>query len=250
MEAAVSDGMALEWVTRSYRDGAGVRDLVMTIPRGEVHALIGLNGAGKSTLMKLLLGMLRPDSGVIRIAGTDSARVRPEVWSRFGQLVEAPLVYGELSVRDNLAAAAMLRGIPSRDRDTVVGYGIEALDLTRYAGSRARTLSLGNRQRLGLAIALHHRPDFLVLDEPTNALDPKGTLLLRDLLLERAGAGAAVLISSHHLDEVARIAARITVMNAGRLVGTLEPTEPSLEQAFFSMVLDDDRRRAGEGRWA
>ncbi|MDF0515323.1 ABC transporter ATP-binding protein [Agromyces sp. H3Y2-19a] len=219
----------------------------MTIEPGEVHALIGLNGAGKSTLMKLLLGMLRPERGVIRIAGTDSKRVSPGAWSRFGQAVEAPLVYGELTVRGNLAAAAALRGIPRRDRDAVVGYGIDALDLARYSGSPARTLSLGNRQRLGLAIALQHRPDYLVLDEPTNALDPRGTLLLRDLLLERAHAGAAVLISSHHLDEVARIADRITVMNAGRLVGTLDPTEPNLEHAFFSMVLDDDRERARDG---
>ncbi len=241
------DGMTLERVSRSYRGGAGVHELTMTVERGEVHALIGLNGAGKSTLMKLLLGMLRPDTGVIRIGGEDSRRTDSATWSRAGHVVETPLVYGELSVRANLRAAAALHGVARSDRERVVDRALEALALRRYADTRARTLSLGNRQRVGLAIALQHRPDFVVLDEPTNALDPKGTLLLRDLVLERARGGASVLISSHHLDEVARVADRITVMNGGRLIGGLDPHEADLEGAFFAMVLEDDQARATDG---
>ncbi|MGG7611992.1 AAA family ATPase, partial [Streptomyces sp. ZG43] len=105
-------------------------------------------------------------------------------------------------------------------------------------------LSLGNRQRVGLAAALQHHPRLVVLDEPSNALDPAAVLLLRDALTRRARAGAAVLVSSHHLDEVARIAHRIVIMNAGRLIGDLDPVGADLEQAFFARVLADDETRA------
>ena len=108
----------------------------------------------------------------------------------------------------------------------------------------APRLSKGNnRQRVGLAAALQHQPDFVVLDEPTNALDPAGVLRLRKLLLHRAEQGAAILVSSHHLDEVARIADRIWVLNYGRLIGELEPGTPDLERAFFEMVYADDALR-------
>jgi ABC-2 type transport system ATP-binding protein len=97
---------------------------------------------------------------------------------------------------------------------------------------------MGNRQRMGLAAALQHDPDLIVLDEPTNALDPSGVILLREALLRRAAAGAGVLVSSHHLDEVARIATRISVIAAGRMVGTLDPDGIDIERAFFTLVYD------------
>jgi ABC-2 type transport system ATP-binding protein len=106
---------------------------------------------------------------------------------------------------------------------------------------RARRLSLGNRQRLGLAAALQHHPDAIVLDEPTNGLDPAGVILLREALVRRAAAGAGVLVSSHHLDEVARIAQRITVINSGRVIGTLDPHGIDIERSFFKLVHTDDQ---------
>jgi ABC-2 type transport system ATP-binding protein len=105
-------------------------------------------------------------------------------------------------------------------------------------------LSLGNRQRLGLASALQHGPRIIVLDEPTNALDPAGVILLREALLQRAAAGAGILVSSHHLDEVARIADRISVINQGRLIGFLDPHGVDIERSFFGLVLADDRGAA------
>ena len=110
------------------------------------------------------------------------------------------------------------------------------LDLHRYAAVRARRMSLGNKQRLGLAAALQHNPDLIVLDEPTNALDPSGVILLREALLRRASAGDGVLVSSHHLDEVARIATRISVIADGRIIGTLDPDGIDIGRAFFSLV--------------
>jgi ABC-2 type transport system ATP-binding protein len=117
-----------------------------------------------------------------------------------------------------------------------VGETINALALTPWANRRARGLSLGTRQRLGLACALAHRPDVLVLDEPTNALDPRGVLIVREALRDAAARGAAVLVSSHHLDEVARIANRITVLHRGVVLGELDPGGVDLERHFFDTV--------------
>jgi ABC-2 type transport system ATP-binding protein len=116
--------------------------------------------------------------------------------------------------------------------------------LEPYASRRVRTLSLGNKQRVGLVAALQHDPSIIVLDEPTNSLDPAGVIRLRESLLRRAGDGAAILVSSHHLDEVARIADRIVVMNAGRLIGELDPATPEIERAFFETVRADDEMAA------
>jgi ABC-2 type transport system ATP-binding protein len=235
--------MELRSVSRTYADGVGVRDLSIEVAARQVHALVGLNGAGKSTLMKLLLGMLRPDAGRVILGGHDIANAGAAIWSDVGQLVETPLIYAELTVTRNLAVNATVRGVRSDRREAMVRASVREFGLSSFVRKRARVLSLGNRQRLGLAAALQHHPRFVVLDEPTNALDPAGTILLRDVLRQRADEGAAILISSHHLDEVARVADRITVMNAGRLIGGLDLRGAELEQAFFALVLRDDEAR-------
>ena len=235
----------LRGVRREFRGGAGVHGVEMAIVPGEIHALVGLNGAGKTTLMRLMLGMLRPDAGEVLVDGVAIADLPARAWSHVGHLVEQALAYGELDVRDNLRLAARLHGASRSDAMTMADAAIDELDLTRYAAVRTRRLSLGNRQRLGLAAAIQHHPTLIVLDEPTNALDPAGVILLREAILSRAAAGAGVLVSSHHLDEVARIADRISVMNDGRLIGALDPGAIDLERAFFALVhADDVHRRA------
>jgi ABC-2 type transport system ATP-binding protein len=243
----MSGGMVLSGVTRTYAGAAGISDVDIVVAPGQVHALVGLNGAGKSTLMKALLGMIRPASGTIRIADFPVRSAPADVWSRVGHLVEGALIYGEFTVAGNLRMSASLHGVPRGRRDALVSASIEEFGLLRYAHRRARTLSFGNRQRLGLAAALQHDPDFVVLDEPTTGLDPSGTILLREELRRRAGAGAAILISSHHLDEVSRVADRITVINDGRIIGGLTPGGPELERAFFALVLADDEQRRSRG---
>src|SRR5690606_27264693 len=150
---------------------------------------VGLNGAGKTTLMRLLLGMLRPERGTVHLDGVDVRTAGPETWRRVGQVVEHPLAYAELTGRANLAVAARLHGQRGEEADDVVDRIIDEFDLARYANVRASRLSLGNRQRLGLAAALLHGPSFVVLDEPTNALDPAGVIVLRESLVRRAAAG-------------------------------------------------------------
>lgn len=233
-------------LVRVFDGGVGVRGISLDVRRGEVHALVGLNGAGKTTLMRLLLGMLRPDSGSVHLHGVNMSDAGPETWSRVGHLIEQPSVYPELSTRDNLVIAARLYGVQPTSIPEMVDRALAELALERYERVRAARLSQGNRQRVGLARAFQHGPNVIILDEPTNGLDPAGVRLLRSAILSRASDGAAVLVSSHHLDEVARIATRITVVNDGKVIGTLDPAGIDLERTFFDMVhADDEERLAG-----
>lgn len=224
-------------LVRTFDDGTGVRGIDLQVASGEIHALVGLNGAGKTTLMRLLLGMLKPTSGTVTIAGHGLDRTD---WSAVGHLVDYPLAYRELTCRQNLALGARLHGVPASKIPGIVEAATVELRLTQYADRRVGKLSLGNKQRLGLASALQHDPRVIVLDEPTNSLDPAGVILLREALLRRAAAGAALLVSSHHLDEVARIGDRISVMNAGRIIGTLDPHGVDIERSFFDIVHSDE----------
>ena len=181
---------------------------------------MGLNGAGKTTLIRMLLGMVRPTAGTLGLAGrpvTDRS-----VWAEVGYLVETPSAYPDLTVRENLEVARLLRRLPAR---SVVDEAVDRFGLRPYATSKARTLSLGNAQRLGLAKALLHRPRILVLDEPVNGLDPAGVVEVRTMLTDLArDDGVTVLLSSHLLGEVARVATRIGILHEGRLIEELDGT--------------------------
>jgi len=207
-------------LTKRYGEVDVVDDVSLRIAAGEIYALLGLNGAGKTTTIRMLLGMVRPTSGSVTVLDT---AVRPgahTMWSRVGYLVETPAAYPDLTVAENLMVAARLRG--RRHVDDV----IERLQLTHYARQRARTLSLGNAQRLGLAKALLHKPELLILDEPANGLDPAGVAEIRDLLLELSrDHGVTVVLSSHILTEVARLATRIGIIDRGRLVREVTATD-------------------------
>ncbi|NUP73476.1 MAG: ABC transporter ATP-binding protein [Sinomonas sp.] len=235
--------LSMREVVRTFASGDGIRGVDLDVLPGQVHALVGLNGAGQTTLLRLALGMLRPQAGEICLEGTPLPQAPPAQWAPVGHFVDAPFVYRELDARANLELAARLHAVPRSDVGRLVDAALAELGIVPYARRRARTLSLGNLQRLGLAASLLHRPRLIVLDEPTNALDPRGIVLLRESLLRRAGERAGILVSSHHLDEVSRIADRISVLNAGRIVGTLEPGGSDLERAFFELVYEDDERR-------
>ena len=236
----------LEFSRVGYRfpGGDGVADLTFAVRPGEVVALIGLNGAGKTTLMRLGLGMLRAQHGEVRLFGHPLNRMPTESWAQVGVLIETPLAYPEISVVENLRIASLLHhGSPGQP-----DQAMETWQLSALSRRRVRRLSLGNKQRVGLAAAMQHDPSLIILDEPTNALDPASVILLREQLLDRAENGAAVLVSSHHLDEVARIADRVLLINAGRLIGELDTTGPDLERTFFDRIrIDDDNRRLAEG---
>ena len=202
-------------LTKQYRDVLAVDELTLRVTPGEIYALLGLNGAGKTTTIRMLLGLLRPTRGRVRLFGEQVEPGRNAVWARVGYLVETPSAYPELTVTENLQVLARLRGL--RDEKAVTGV-IARLGLQPHARHRAQTLSLGNKQRLGLAKALLHRPGLLILDEPANGLDPAGVAEIRGLLHDLAHRdGVTILLSSHILTEVARLADRVGVLDRGRL---------------------------------
>jgi ABC-2 type transport system ATP-binding protein len=212
--------ISVQVVSKHYGTLAAVDEVTLEVEAGEVYALLGLNGAGKTTLIRMLLGMVRPTSGRLEVAGHPVAE--QSVWSQVGYLVETPSAYPDLTVRENLEVARRLRRLPGR---AVVDEAVARFGLEPYAGSAARTLSLGNAQRLGLAKALLHRPRILVLDEPVNGLDPAGVVEIRELLIDLArDDGVTVLLSSHLLSEVARVATRIGILHEGRLIEEMDST--------------------------
>jgi ABC-2 type transport system ATP-binding protein len=199
-----------------YGDVRAVEHLSLKVGEGEIYAFLGLNGAGKTTTIRMLLGMIKPSSGYATVLQTRVQIGSREPWKSVGYMVEDPHAYPELTVYENLEVARRLHpGTPPR----AVGQIIERLDLGVYANRRARTLSHGNAQRLGLAKALIHDPRLLILDEPANGLDPAGIVEIRELLLELTRQhGRTVFMSSHILAEVSHLAGRIGIIHNGCLL--------------------------------
>jgi ABC-2 type transport system ATP-binding protein len=209
-------------ISKKYGNLPAVDGVSLHVKRGEIYAFLGLNGAGKTTTIRMLLGMVKPTAGEVRVLGRTVRRGQGP-WDAVGYLVEMPHAYPELSVRENLDAVRRLR--PTTPAGTVTA-AIERLGLAAYADRRAGTLSLGNMQRLGLAKALLHSPELLILDEPSNGLDPAGIVEIRQFLQELARErGTTVFLSSHILGEVARLADRVGIIHAGRLVEELDAGE-------------------------
>lgn len=228
--------LAASALHRSFGPEIAVDGIDLTVDHGEIHAIVGLNGAGKTTLMRLLLGMLKVDSGRAHVLACDARTAGSDIWRQVGHLIESPFAYPELTVAENLRSSALLQEVPRSEVEDAVVHTIELFGLEHWKSRRARALSSGNRQRLGLASAFVHDPPILVLDEPANALDPAGVVFIRDLLRERAAAGSAVLVSSHHFDQLARVADTISVMHRGQIVGALDPGGADLEKEFFDLV--------------
>ncbi len=207
-------------LVKRYGDTLAVDRLCLQVDTGQIYAFLGLNGAGKTTTCRMLLGMIAPTAGTATVLGTRVRRGSRFPWANVGYLVEAPHAYPELTVYENLEVARRLHpGVGPQ----AVSQVIERMGLAAYADRRAGVLSHGNAQRLGLAKALLHSPQLLILDEPANGLDPAGIVEIRDLLraLTRE-QGVTVLMSSHILGEVARLAQRIGIIHQGRLLQELD----------------------------
>ena len=225
-QASMDTAIETNGLTKRYGDVTAVDQLSLRVARGQLYAFLGLNGAGKTTTIRSLLGMVKPTSGEAFVFGTKVKPGERKPWSSVGYLVESADAYPELTVRENLDAARRLRPGTSSQ---VVDQSIERLGLQPYADRRAGNLSHGNKQRLGLAKAMMHRPQLLVLDEPTTGLDPAGIVEIRNLLNELVrGEGVTVFMSSHILAEVSRLADRIGIIHQGRLIRELDMAQ--LEQ--------------------
>jgi len=226
-----------EGLTKHYGKNQAVDGLSLHVDKGEIYGFLGLNGAGKTTTIRMLLGMIRPDSGASYLFGKRVDAGSHKLWKNVGYMVETPYSYPELTVRENLEIIRRLRGISDRSAvDTV----IDKLQLTAYRERKAGNLSLGNGQRLGLAKALLHHPKVLILDEPTNGLDPAGIFEVRQLLQELAlNHGVTVFISSHILGEVAKLTTRIGIVHQGRLLQETDISE--LQHLLWKRLLVETR---------
>lgn len=207
-------------LTKRYRDVLAVDSVHLRVKPGEIYGFLGLNGAGKTTTIRALLGMIRPSEGDVKVLGQAVGPNGRGPWAGVGHLVESPSAYPELTVRENLDIARRLHGISDSARTSRV---IEMLGLASYADRKAGTLSTGNLQRLGLARALLHEPELLILDEPANGLDPAGVVEIRVLLASLAREkGVTIFMSSHILTEVDRLATRIGIVHRGQLIEELD----------------------------
>jgi ABC-2 type transport system ATP-binding protein len=206
-------------LTKRYGDAiVAVDALELRVRRGEVYGFLGPNGAGKTTTLRMLLGLVRPTSGDAAVLG--AAPGSPSALGRIGAMVEAPGLYPYLSGRDNLRVLAGHAGAPPERVDAVLAE----VGLAGRAGDRARTYSMGMKQRLGVAAALLKDPELLILDEPTNGLDPAGMAEMRSFIRSLARGGRTVVLSSHLMGEVEQVCDRVGVIRDGVLVaeGTVE----------------------------
>ena len=207
-------------LSKRFGDVVAVDSVNLSVKRGEIYGFLGLNGAGKTTTIRALLGMVHPSAGKVGILGQNVGPYGQGPWGKVGHLVENPSAYPELTVRENLEIARRLHGVSDPNATL---RAIDQLVLTPYADRKAGTLSSGNLQRLGLARALLHEPELLILDEPSNGLDPAGVVEIRTLLGSLAKEeGITIFMSSHILTEVDRLATRIGIIHQGRLIEELD----------------------------
>jgi ABC-2 type transport system ATP-binding protein len=211
-------GAAIEasGLTRRFGSLVAVESVDLCVWPGSLFGFLGRNGAGKTTMIRMLLGLIRPTAGRACILGrpVDQRGGPSGPWAEVGYLVDGPGLYPDLTARDHLRVAAAYRGVPAAQ----VAEAVERLWLGRYLDVRARALSQGNRQRLGLALAVLHRPRVLVLDEPTIGLDPAGVVEIRAMLRSFADAGASVFMSTHIVSEIELLADEIGIIHEGRLI--------------------------------
>ncbi len=243
-------------LTKSYADFTAVSGVNLHIPKGTVYGFLGPNGAGKSTTMKMFLGLMKPTSGSFVINGKKYPKNRVEILKEIGSFIEAPAFYGNLSGEENLDIIRKILGLPK----SAVSEALELVGIAQYKDRLAKKYSLGMKQRLGLASALIGRPPILILDEPTNGLDPVGIHEIRTLIRSLPQKfDCTVLVSSHLLSEIELMADNIGILNHGHLLfeGTIEqlklnaaaqgyPTD-NLEDTFLALI-DADNRQGGGAR--
>ncbi|KAF6602546.1 MULTISPECIES: ABC transporter ATP-binding protein [Bacillus] len=201
-------------LTKKYKKHTSVDGLNLRIRRGEIYGFLGPNGAGKTTTIRMLLGLIKPTKGNIEIFGQNLNKNRLQILQRIGSLVESPTYYGNLTGYENLEAVRRLRGLPEQRVNEV----LETVRLSKVANRLTKEYSLGMKQRLGIAVALLSSPDLLILDEPTNGLDPSGIQEIRELIKELPKLGMSVVVSSHLLSEIDQMATQVGIINNGRMI--------------------------------
>ncbi|MCM8747757.1 ABC transporter ATP-binding protein [Thermomicrobiaceae bacterium CFH 74404] len=238
-ERVLDTVLRVEGLTKRYGRRVAVQGLALKLRRGEVLGLLGPNGAGKTTAIAMILGLVRPDAGTIEILGVDATRERERALRRVGAIIESPSFYPYLSGIDNLRVLALARGgVPERRFAEV----LELVGLTGRERERVSSYSLGMRQRLAIAGALLHQPELLILDEPTNGLDPQGMAEIRQLILRLAAEGQTILLCSHLLYEVQQVCDRVVILSQGQVVAEGDVEELLAQRTRTALRVDDPPR--------
>jgi bacitracin transport system ATP-binding protein len=230
-------------LTKHFGDVKAVEGLDLTVRRGEIYGFLGRNGAGKTTTIRMMLALIRPTDGYVEILGHRMAPNVVRAFERIGSMVETPGFYGNLTVRENIELQRDLLGLR---RSTWVDEVVDMCDLGEYLDRKARTLSAGNKQRLGLARALIHKPEILILDEPTNGLDPVGIVDIRTILKRlSAERGITIFLSSHILSEVQQLVDLIGIIHEGHLLEEIGLQDLRIRnRTYLEFTVSDSKRTA------
>jgi ABC-2 type transport system ATP-binding protein len=239
-------------VSKSYGNHVAVRDLTLTIGRGELFAFLGPNGAGKTTTIKMMCGLLFPTSGTVRVAGFDIQTEGEQARRVISYVPDQPFLYEKLTGREMLQFIAQMYGMPAEDARRRIAQMIELFSLESFVDNLTQNYSHGMRQRTVFACALLHEPEVLIVDEPTVGLDPRSIRLLKDLLRGEARRGVTVFLSTHSLDIAQELADRIGVIGQGRLIGcgTLDTLrkqaalDGNLEEVFLKLTEEPEETAA------
>jgi len=234
--------LKISGVTKKYKGKAAVDNISMTIRKGDIYGLIGRNGAGKTTLMRMIMSLTSADSGKIELFGESTNAGLLKARRRMGCIIETPALYPNLTAFQNLEYFRILCRIEDK---SVVEKSLETVALTDTGKKKFRDFSLGMKQRLGLALALLNNPDFIILDEPNNGLDPMGIVEMREMIIKLCNEqGKTIMVSSHMLSELSMTATRYGIINNGRLIKEMTNYElnsqneagSNLEDYFVSLV--------------
>jgi ABC-2 type transport system ATP-binding protein len=232
-------------VSRSYGDKLAVDNLTLRIAAGELYALLGHNGAGKTTAIKMLVGLLRPGSGTVRVGGFDLVTQTREAVALIGYVPDQPFIYDKLSGREVLNFVARMHGMDTQQSATAIDREIGRFELSEFVDSLTESYSHGMKQRTVFAAALLHSPPVLVVDEPLIGLDPHSIRLVKNLLRDEAAAGMSILMSTHTLSAAEQIAHRVGIMRYGKLIydgtvsqlrQTLNAHDDSLEALYLTLT--------------
>ncbi|MCL2438647.1 MAG: ATP-binding cassette domain-containing protein [Coriobacteriia bacterium] len=229
-------------LTKIYGGAAAVDNVSLTIEKGDIYGLIGQNGAGKTTFMRMVTSLAHPDSGEIELFGKADDAGLQAARKRMGSVIEHPALYPNLTAKQNLEYYRIQRGIPNKG---AVQQSLEFVGLTNTGKKKFKDFSMGMKQRLALALTLMSKPDFIILDEPINGLDPIGIVEIRELIKSLSNSGVTILLSSHILTELSQIATKYAFIHDGRLVKNLTHAQLQEEcKRALSLSVDDVAKTA------
>lgn len=228
-------------VTKNYHSHAVVKDVNLNIKKGEIYGFLGQNGAGKTTTLRMITGLIKPTSGCIKVFGEDLNKSKRNIFERIGSTIEFPGFYQNLTVTQNLKLHLFLMGL--KKDVNLIHQTLNTVGIMSVKDRKVKELSLGMKQRLGIARAIIHGPELLILDEPLNGLDPIGIKEIRELLLYLANSkGITILMSTHILNEVEQIATTVGIINKGLLVDEVDLKDMQKNnQRYMEIKVDNDR---------